>query len=257
VALGQRLPPDLRRSLGEVLDARVGPITDTGTMTGEQFQQAMRALKATRNRPPSRFEGFEDDYRDAVTGVMDTLEGQMMRGGADSTVTGLTAANAANRNLRTIEDATNRAAGGSETGTPFVFTPSQLQRAGMKTQGRYPGARPFAELADAGQEVLPSRIPNSGTADRISQMALPAGLLGGGAGLGFAAGGDAQGAQTGAMSTAALTAALLLGGTKGGQKVLQRAIIDRPQTAKLLGTQIRNRSGLLGSASLPFLLADY
>jgi hypothetical protein len=233
VGRGQRLPPDLRRSLGEILDARVAPITDTGQMTGDQFQQAVRALKATRNRPPSRFEGFEQDYRDSVTGVMDALEGQMMRGGADSTV----------------EDATNRAAGGSETGTPFVFTPSQLQRAGLATGKRYPGARPFAELADAGQEVLPSRIPNSGTADRAAQMLIP-GMVGGGAGLGFAAGGDAQGAATGTGMSLALAAALLAGGTKTGQKAMQKLLIDRGVTAQILGRQIRNNAGIFGSGAL-------
>lgn len=255
VANGQRLPPDLRRSLGEVLDARVGPITDTGTMTGEQFQQAMRALKATRTNPPQRFQGFEQDYRNAVTGVMDSLEGQMMRGGGDNTVAGLQTANAANRNLRTIEDATNRAAGGSETGTPFMFTPSQLQRAGMKSQGQFPGPRPFAELADSGQRVLPSRVPDSGTAGRAAQMLLVPGMLGGGAG--YAASGDAQGVGTGAGISTALMLTLLAGGTKGGQKALQKALIDRPVVMQQLGRQIRNRAGIFGSAALPALIADY
>lgn len=257
VGRGQRLPPDLRGSLADILDARVAPITDTGFMTGDQFQQAMRALKATRNRPPSRFEGFEQDYRDAVTGVMDALEGQMMRGGADSTVTGLQSANAANRNLRTIEDATRRAAGGSETGTPFVFTPSQLQRAGIATEKRYPGARPFGDLADAGQEVLPSRVPNSGTADRAAQMLLPSAIVGGGAGLGTLASGDLQGAGTGAGVSTLATLALLAGGTKTGQKAAQKLLIDRPQTMKMLGNAIRNRAGIFGSAALPFALTDY
>lgn len=257
VARGQRLPPDLRHSLGEVLEARVAPITDTGAMTGDQFQQAVRALKATRNRPPSRFEGFEQDYRDSVTGVIDSLEGQMMRGGGDQTVSGLTAANAANRNLRTIEDASNRAAGGSETGTPFVFTPSQLQRAGMATERRYPGQRPFADLADSGQEILPSRIPNSGTADRAAQMLIPGALVGG-AGLGALSADESavHGAGAGAGTSAAVMLALLAGGTKTGQKAVQKLLIDRPVVAQQLGRQIRNRAGIFGHAALPLLVAN-
>jgi hypothetical protein len=256
VGRGQYLPPDLRGGLADILNARIAPITDTGQMTGDQFQQAMRALKATRNRPPSRFEGFEEDYRDVVSDTMDALTGPMLRGGGDQTVAGLTTANAANRNLRTIEDATTRAKGGSETGTPFVFTPSQLQAAGLKTKARYPGARPFGELADAGQEVLPSRIPNSGTADRAAQMMLPGAILGGG-GLGALAGGDVQGAGTGAGVSTLAMLALLAGGTKTGQKALQRLVIDRPATMKQLGRQIRNRTGLFGSATLPAMIADY
>jgi hypothetical protein len=91
----------------------------------------------------------------------------------------------------------------------------------------------------------------------LAQMALPAGLLGGGAGLGFAAGGDVEGAQTGAGLSAAATAALLLGGTRRGQGALGKALFDRGPRAEMLGRAVRRRSGLLGSGSLPFLVTDY
>lgn len=256
VGRGQQLPPDLRRRLGQVLDARVQPIADAGELTGDQYQQAFRALKKTRANPPQQFGGFEQDYRNSVTGVMDALEGQITRG-APQVAPALNAANAANRNARTIERAVKAAAGGSQSGEAFMFTPNQLQRAGLATEAKYPGVRPFAELADAGQRVLPSRVPDSGTAGRLATMAMPAALGGTGAGVGFMAGGDAESAQTGATYGALSTALAVLGGTKTGQKALQKVLIDRSPRAVALGKAIRNRRGLFGSASLPLLISDY
>lgn len=259
IARGEALPSDYRRTLGSILERRLAPATDMGELTGEGYQQATRGLKSSRAAADKLTPGFENDYRDAISAAMGALDEQILRGGQGEVISRLKAANAANRNMRTIEDAANRAAGGSETGTPFMFTPSQLQRAGMATERRFPGSRPFAELADAGQAVLPSRIPNSGTADRAAQMLLPGAILGGG-GLGALSGNDPQSVATGAgtgagLSTAAMLA-LLAGGTKTGQRALQRAIIDRPATMKQLGRQIRNRTGLFGSASLPFVISE-
>lgn len=256
-SLARLLPDDYQPRFNKMVQNRVWAATDPGELTGENFQQAVRGLKAARNSAASAIPGFEQEYRDALTAAEEALTGQMMRGGAPGTVSGLNAANAANRNLRTIEDATNRAAGGTETGTPFVFTPSQLQRAGMKTQSRFPGPRPFADLADSGQAVLPSRVPNSGTADRAAQMLLPGALVGG-AGLGALSADEspAHGAGAGAGISLALTAALLAGGTKTGQKAVQKLLIDRPVVAQQLGRQIRNRAGIFGHAALPLLVAN-
>lgn len=252
---GQALPRDLRRRLGQVLDARVAPIIDTGQMTGEQFQQAIRALKKTRNNPPQQFGGFEEDYRNAVTAAMDALEGQMTRG-APQVAPGLSAANAANRNKSALERAVRAASGGSQSGEVFTFTPNQLQRAGQQVADRYPGPQPMGELANNAQRVLPSQVPDSGTAGRAAQMLMPGALAGSGAGLGFAAGGGMEGAQTGAGLSALATAALILGGTRGGQKALQKAIIDRGPRAQMIGRQIRDRRGLFGSAALPLVIAE-
>lgn len=248
------LPGPERRRLAQVLDARVQPLLQSGGMTGNTYQQSVRGLKSARNNPPQQFAGFEDFYRDAVTGAEDALTGQMMRGGGGNVVSGLQNANAANRNLRTIEDAANRSAGGSVTETPFVFSPSQLQRAGMATQKKFPGPRPFADLADAAQSVLPNRIPNSGTADRALQVALPAAIAGG-SGIGLAAGGDAQSAGVGAsIPTAALILAAL-GGTRQGQRLIN-ASLNRPASVQRLGGTIRRNAGLFGSGAIPLVMSN-
>ena len=254
IAKADQLPKDLRRGVGQVLEARLAPATDMGTISGYDYQQAMRALKETRNNPPQRFQGFEQDYKDAITGAMDALTGQMKRGGGDQVVDGLGRADAAYRATKTVENAATRAAGGSQSGTNFVFTPSQLQRAGIASAKKYPGPRPFAELADAGQEVLPSQIPNSGTADRAAQMMLP-GLIGGGAGIGALSDGT-DGAATGGMYGAALAALLTAGGTRAGQKALDMAVISRPAAARQLGEQVNRRRGLFGHAGVPLMIAN-
>jgi len=140
-----------------------------------------------------------------------------------------------------LEDAANRGAGGSQSGDIFNFTPSQLQRAGIANKKKFSGQRPFSELADAGQQVLPSSLPNSGTADRL----LLAGGLLGGAESSFR---DGE-APTGTMASAGLLGALALLGTKGGQKALEDLLFERPELAEELGRQISRRTGLFGHAA--------
>lgn len=252
-----RMPKDRQRELGSIMEARIADMADTGQMTGSQYQQAMRALKANRKKTPGKFEGFEDEYKNAITGTMDSLTGVMQRGGGVKTVAGLAKADESYRNMKVLEDATNKAAGGSQTDELFMFTPSQLQRAGMSAQKKFPGPRPMGGLADAGQAVLPSRIPNSGTADRAAAMMLPgatgAGILGGSSAAGYALDGS-DGAQSGAMTSAAAMALLALGGTKSGQKLITKALADRPKAIEEFGKKIKKRRGLFGSTGAGLLI---
>jgi hypothetical protein len=80
-------------------------------------------------------------------------------------------ANTAYRNLNILSDAVGR--GINNEG---LFMPSQLGAAAKANTTRFGGKiaaatpdRPFYELQRAGQEVLPSRVPDSGTAGRIEQ----------------------------------------------------------------------------------------
>lgn len=253
-----RLPTDYQTAFDTIGERRVGPLLDRGQMTGEDYQQAQRGLRAARRGAANvGSTGFDQEYRDALTQTMNALEGNMRRGGGDSVVDGLNAANAANRNVGTIESAARSAAGGSGTGENFLFTPNQLQRAGLQTETRYPGSRPMAQLADDAQEVLTSRLPDSGTARRGAQIALsaalPGALGGGGAGLGYLTGG-AEGAQSGALTGLALAAALGLGGTRGGQRALDNALFVRPDLLRRIGQGTSRRRGMFGSGFIPLAL---
>ena len=175
---------------------------------------------------------------------------QVRSGGADA-VEALANANQGNRLSHILRDATERAKGGSSTGEVRVFSPSQLQMANQASGRRFPGVNPLAELADNGQRVLPSTVPNSGTSDR----ALAAAALGtvglGGLGIGESQiTGDTENTQRLAAAAALLTAL----GTRKGQQLMQRAAFDRPNTAQRVGRAISSRRGLFGSGAVPLAL---
>lgn len=245
----QGLPPDLRQRFGLALQNRVQPLADAGEMTGESYQQAVRGLKSYRNEATKP--GFESDYRGALGGAINNLTDLMKRGGGQSVVEGLDNANAAYRQAKVLDDVMGPAQGGSMSGENYVFTPSQLQRAGRKAASKYPGAQPFEELADYGQQVLPSKVPDSGTAGRLATIALGGGITGLGAGATGVAGEDAQ---TGSLSALTLAALLAAGGTRGGQKALGAALFDRPDAMKRAAELGRRNLGLFGSAGVPLAL---
>ena len=242
-ALGDALPPDLAQKFGAAVDNRAMPVAVAGELTGDTYQQAMRGFKgykAETVRP-----GFEADYRDAISGVQDAFKGQMMRGGGADVVEKLGKADQAYRMAKVLEDAQGRAINGTGSGATNIFTPAQLNLAARANAKKFGGQRPFSQLAEAGQEVLPSKIPDSGTAGRMTQLLLPAAL----GGAGYATGGT-----DGAGYTLGLLALLRGGASKAGQKAINKALFDRPDSLKALGTAINKRKGLFGAAAIPLML---
>lgn len=239
------LPVDLAPRFESAMDNAVQPIYNAGQMTGDAYQQAVRSLKGYKAEATKP--GFEADYRDALTKAQDALTAQMRRGGGSSVVEGLDSANAAYRNAKVLENAMGAAKNNSSGAGVQVFTPAQLNTAAYRAAAKYPGPRPFADLADNAQEVLPSQVPDSGTAGRLLGFALPAGLAGG------AAGADQFGMDN-ASKVLAAAAILSAGGTKTGQKTLNRMLFDRPDIVVDAGRFIRKKKGLFGSASFPLLL---
>lgn len=246
------LPPDYASRLDKVLENRVNPATQAGELTGDAYQQAIRGIKGSRKQAGQAAPGFEQEYKGALSQAMDALTGLMRRGGGQDVVTGLGKADEAWRNIKTLEDAARRNAGGTGTEEVFTFTPSQLQRAGLATEKKFPGKRPFAELSDIAQGVLPSQLPDSGTAKRAMIGLLGNAAVGGGIGY-TAGGGDTQSALQGALAASLLMA----GGSRGAQNAATRAMLDRPKSLEWLGTELERRKGLFGSATLPFLISPY
>lgn len=244
------LPDDLKAKYDKAIQNRVWAVSDQGEITGESYQQAQRGLKSYKAEAVKP--GFEADYRDALSSAQDALKGQMLRGGGRRVVEDLGKADAAYRNIKMLEDAVGRAKGGSMSGETFTFTPSQLQSAVAKSGKKFPGKTPLEDLANTGQEVLPSKVPDSGTAGRLANMA-PLGLIGAGGAGGYALDGSG-GAATGAGTSAALTALLILGGTKAGQKAITAALADRPAPLSTFGRKLRSKKGLFGHAAQPFAL---
>lgn len=250
-AAGASLPDDFSGKFGKAMQNRVDPVLASGQMTGEQYQQAIRGLKGYRAETTKP--GFEQDYRDALTQAMDALKGNMTRQGGDGVVTGLANADQAYREFKTLKDAIEHSGGGTVAGDVGLVAPSQLGRAAQKTADKFGGQRPFGDIIDAGQRVLPSKVPDSGTAKRLMTATLAggAGLAGAGAGVGAVGPGDPGSNALGGIGIAAM---LALASTRTGQNALKKALIDRPGPIKAAGAKVRKRAGLFGSASVPFFL---
>jgi hypothetical protein len=247
---GAQLRPDLATGFDQAWKNRIGPIMDQGAMTGDSYQQTMRGLsgyKAEVTKP-----GFEQDYRDAISKAQDALKAQMLRGGGRDVVSGLGQADQAWRGASILDKAVQAAKNGSGSGEVQTFTPAQLNNADYASNNKYGGGLMFGDLADAGQTVLPSKVPDSGTGARLAlQTLLGAGTLG--AGAGYSSGGG-EGAAGGAGTGLGILGLLSAGATKPGQKLLIKALIDRPDWLKTFGGQIGQQSGLFGRAAVPLLM---
>lgn len=205
-------------------------IGDTGTMSGEGYQQAQRALsgyKSAAQRP-----GFEKDYRDALSGVSGVLREEVERQSPDL-VPLLREADTMYRGEKILQDAVSRAKMDPTGLGADVFTPGNLTQAVAASGRRYPGTPPLKPLSRLAQNVIPSDLPDSGTARRTAIAALGTAGLGGviGAGAGYS---PEQGVSIadigqGALTTLSPLALLALGGTRRGQKMLSKMMFDRPE----------------------------
>lgn len=143
-----------------------------------------------------------------------------------------------------------RAQGAAASSKTGIFSPSELARA-VKAGGtkgtNATGTSMMQDLSSAGQAVLPSTVPDSGTAGRhFIDMGLGA-LAGGGE---HVATGDAG---LGVLTGGALLAA---GASKPAQYLLRTALTKRPynpQTAATLSTILRNYTPSLTGAIAPAL----
>jgi hypothetical protein len=239
------IPPvnGAREAAATALDSRLMGATDpdTGIISGRGFQEAYRGLGRTSR------ERANSDYGHEV--------GQVMRQGQNVLADALDAqnpgaleafrsANAANRNANVIAQALDKAKNQGDE----LFTPAQINTADAMSARRLVGPmasaagdRPFFDLARAGQEVLPSKLPDSGTATR---GLVGAGLVGGigGAGVGSAFGYAGTGAQTGL----GLTLLLAAGGSRPAQRAMVAALTRRPDAMRIIGNTIARNAGIGG-----------
>jgi hypothetical protein len=229
-------------SLQHRIDGAIDPMTDQ--MTGRGFQEAYRGLARTGR------ERAAGDYGHEVGQVM--RQGQDALGGAlerqnPGAFEQFVEANAANRRMNVIAGAMKNAGNQADE----LITPAQLNRADIQSTSRLEGQinsaagnRPFYDLATAGQEVLPSKLPDSGTVTRAlvgSGLGL-AGTIGGGAY------GGADGAAAGAGTGLGLSMLAMLGGTRGAQSMATRALLDRPDVMVRLGDILQQQARLGGTA---------
>lgn len=213
-------------------------------LDGNGFQQAVRRFRRTTTQNAPLPNG--DDLGNVMRGAEDAFTGLLARQSPGS-LADFNAANAANRNVEVLRSAVNAARNGTRTGETGLFAPSQLADAAAANARKFGNTagttqQPFFELSRAGQQVLPSQVPDSGTAGRLAVLALPAALGGVGAGAGYVGGDTGAGTYAGL----GLGAALTLGGSRGAQRLATRALLDRPDALVRIGDRVYNRARLSG-----------
>lgn len=236
--------PNTGPQVAAEIDAAVPGYFANGIINGPNAQAAIRELQGIRR-------GRQQDPLAHRTGQAVREAEGALRGLFDRQAPGFTndlaRANEVQTNLKTLEAAVSAAKNQPDN----LFTAAQLNTASTQSANRLTGNgattnRPFFRLAEAAQNVLPSRTPDSGTAGRLALLALPSAL--GGAG-GYAVGGG-EGAATGGLAAAGL---LLAGGTRGAQRAITSALADRPDALIQLGNEVQRRARYGGIFGAPLL----
>lgn len=264
VNMGRGAGGNYGTDFNQILSDQIMPLVSGKTALGGQELQDLLRITGGYSRQYGRLaetgaNGIPQPMARPVAGAFDniqqSIEGLANRQAPD-VMPAYNAAKQSYRNVKVLQDAVDAAKAGTQAGEGGVFTPSQLMSAASRNSRKFGGTQgttnqPFFDLSRAGQDVLPSTLPNSGTADRLMSgavMGLPA----------LAAGGAAS---TGMIdpSTAAWIAGISALYTKGGQKLIQKALVDRPDAARKAGSAISKRArkaGLFGAATVPALLAN-
>jgi hypothetical protein len=245
---------------GETIARYVGNHADpSGVMTGRDFQKAYRGLAQTANKAAPKVEGH--DVAEALGGAKEALSGALQEQNPEA-FAGFLNANSANRHLSVLRKALDAAQGQVSDSGEQLFTPAQLGRAATTNAGAYGGKgaaaagnRPFNQLALDAQQVMSSKLPDSGTPMRHLMQAA---ILGGGAAVpgaavGYGTGGS-EGAVGGGLGTLGLLTAL---GTRRGQQALTWALLNRVAPFRAAGNAlVRNPQAggdLLAATTFPFL----
>ncbi|NRA42742.1 MAG: hypothetical protein HRU21_10625 [Pseudomonadales bacterium] len=126
-------------------------------------------------------------------------------------------------------------------------TPRQVVRQGNISRNRFGGLNPMSVLARTADKVIRPSVPNSGTVDRLLPVALGAGAIAENSVTGE---NNATGTAAGVLGTLALL------GTPTGQKMLQRAVFDRPELARNTGALIGRNAPFWSSVGTGAVIAN-
>ena len=211
-------------------------MTPAGTMSAETMKAAESELGRLARQFGSSADGAQRGLADAIREVQSLLRGAVERSAGPEAAAELQAANTAWANFVRIQDAASRI--GAKDG---IFTPAQLTAAVRAKDGSgrkaafARGDALMQDLAEAGKSVMPSSVPDSGTASRIFTGGGIGALVGHGVGLD--------------PSTMALGAAAMLPYTNIGGKLTLGALARRPDSAATLAAILRAGAPAGGIAS--------
>jgi hypothetical protein len=242
--LAQNLPGQQQQTFMNVLKTQVfGKLGPQGNMDGQTLKGAQSELSRIASGYSSDASFDQRQLGAAIGEVKNAIDSSLTRYNAPTDVQALSAANAAYAKFVRL-----RAAAGSQgaMNNDGIFTAGQLQnavRSADKSVGKgnvATGNALMQDLSSAGQHVLGSKYPDSGTPGRAALMGLLGALGGGGAAAaGF-------GAPTLAAGTAATLAALPYTGL--GQKAAQAALMARPAFAQPVGQFVQKGASPFAAA---------
>lgn len=245
-----RAIPQLGDQFDTVMNRRVGTLFGPqGEITGSGFQDALQGLRQARAATKNEVLGPE--FAEGAGRVEDALRGLVQRQSPE-TLPAFDAANTAYRNQSVIDDAVLKA-----LNTEGVFTPAQLGQAARSNTIKFGGKRaaargdmPFNDLQQAAQEVLPSAIPDSGTAGRWIIPAVAG--FGAGGGSYFSSEGEDRGSSS--LGTGAVVAALASAPySRGARAMIQKSLVgSRPEWMVNLGGQLVDKNAVAGLLARPY-----
>lgn len=255
-AVGQRvggMADDQQRAFEDIMANDVRPYVKGA---GGQIEgQDLQAIKQGLDREIARRGPTASPQDQALADRLREVRASFMSMAARTDPAGAEAfakADAAHALLSRVEGAAAKSKDG-------VFSPNQFRQAvtkrgyGTTTRNVADGTAPMQQLATDASTVLPSTVPDSGTAGRgalgllASNLAAPAA----GASVG-GAGGYLNGGEGGAMTGALLGGALF---SRTGSKVLQYGLAgSRGKLSNTLGDWLRANSRLGGAVAAPALL---
>jgi hypothetical protein len=227
--LSSNLTPDAAKQVGGILDTIETSFSPGAkAMSGETMKTIDSELGRLARAYRSSAVGNERLVGQAISEAQNILRDTVERSNpAQAKV--LKAINRGYANLVRVENAASKAKDG-------VFTPAQLQTAtrvtdsSLRKKASARGTALMQDLATAGRQVLPSTVPDSGTAGRLITNA----LFGGGAAY------LEPNALVGALGGAAAY-------TRPGVNALAAALTKRPQNAQAVANAL---SKLKGPASI-------
>lgn len=229
--LASEMPKERVGQFNKIVERQIlSRLSKNGSMTGEAMKEAESELgRLVRNYSKS-MNGDERLLGDALRETQSQLRDLVARSNPSKALE-LKSINKGFATLLRPESAASKAKSG-------IFTPAQLQTATriLDSSGRKKvsarGGALMQDLAETARDILPSSIPDSGTAGRL--------LLTGGSA--YASTSDNNTLQT-------LGALGLLGSgayTKTGQKAIQKILTDRPDLISKMGAYVPQQLGLTG-----------
>lgn len=254
--------PVVGPSFKHVVENNIDPILADAnpTLSGENLQ---RIIRTTRNRANTFGKMAESGTNpmgaDAATEFrnLDQAFQDFATRQDPSVIPALNEANQAHANRMVLRDAVLAAKNQPEN----LFTGAQLNSASVNNTAKFggkdaasEGQRPFYELGKIMQNVLPSKIGDSGTGNRVALLTTLAALGGGGgAGAGYASGdGAGEGAGVGAATGLGLGALLAGGYSRPGSMLTQLLLSRRPNAMRDFGDFVANLKLPLTNLPAPY-----